>query len=150
METIIRHQPRDERFWSGSSLSLRPAIIEEIIDITRAMIGFTTRLEVALEPYAQKPMYGAISNNRWHDYRILTYLIWALWVHATYSFTQCVTKSCDLTDSLIQTCYQSALSRVTETTFLTWPCGTCFQKCFSVENLIIVSLNTVIPIIVIV
>ena len=33
-----------------------------------------------------------------------------------------------------QTCYQSASSRATETTFLT-------RKCFSVENLIIVSLN---------
>ena len=48
---------------------------------------------------------------------------------------------------LIQTSYQSASSRVTETTFFDL---TCFQKCFSVENLIIVSLNTVIPIIFIV
>ena len=29
--------------------------------------------------------------------------------------------------------------------FLTWPRGTCFKICFSVENIIIVSLNTVIP-----
>ena len=43
----------------------------------------------------------------------------------------------------ILTCYQSASSRVTGDHFLT-------QKCFSEENLIIVSLNTVIPIIVIV
>ena len=64
-------------------------------------------------------------------------------VHVTYLFTECVTKSYDPPDWLIQTCYQSASSRVTETTFLT-------QICFSVENQIIVSLNTVIPIIVIV
>ena len=37
-----------------------------------------------------------------------------------------------------------------KTAFLTWPCGKCFQKYFSVENHIILSLNTVIPIIVIV
>ena len=48
-----------------------------------------------------------------------------------YLFTECVTKSCDPPDRLVQTCYQSASSRVTETTFLT-------QKCFSVENFIIV------------
>ena len=51
-------------------------------------------------------------------------------------------KSCDPPDWLIQTCYQSATSHVTETTFLT-------QICFIVENFIVVSLNTVIPIIVI-
>ena len=43
----------------------------------------------------------------------------------------------------VHACYQSASSRVTETKFLT-------QKCFSVESLIIVLLNTVILIIVIV
>ena len=68
-------------------------------------------------------------------FQILTCLIWALWVHVTYLFTDNVIKSCDSPDWLIQTCHQSASSRVTETTFLT-------QKCFSVENLIIVSLNT--------
>ena len=62
-----------------------------------------------------------------------------LWVHAIYLFTECVTKSCDPLDWLIQTCYQSA----TETTFLT-------QKCFSVVNLITVSLNIVILTIVLV
>ena len=61
----------------------------------------------------------------------------------TYMFIDSVIKSCDSHDWLVQTCYQSASSRVTETKFLT-------QKCFSVENLINVSLNTVIPIIVIV
>ena len=76
-------------------------------------------------------------------FQIITCLIWALWVHVTYLFIECVTKSCYPPDWLIQTCYQSASSRVTENTFLT-------QKCFSVENLIIVSLNTVLPIIVIV
>ena len=162
-----------------------------------------------------------------HDSRILTYLILALWVHATYLFTDSVIKSCDSPDWLIQTllllplwesvivlcfvvryfmsilvfqsswwgreswllclsclpgvlwwlsgsssrchgvvcslwlwyfliiltyyfCYQSASSRVTESTSFTWPCGTWFQKCFSVEKLIIVSISTVIPIIVIV
>ena len=60
------------------------------------------------------------NKKRWHDYHILTYLIWALWVHATYLFTECVTKSCDPPNWLIQTCYQSASSCVTETTFLTW------------------------------
>ena len=54
-----------------------------------------------------------------------------------------VIKSCDSPDCLVHTCYQSASSRVIETKFLT-------QKCFNVENLIIVTLNTVIPIIVIV
>ena len=38
---------------------------------------------------------------------------------------------------MIQTCYQSESSRVTETTIFD-------QNCFSVENLTIVSLNTVI------
>ena len=72
--------------------------------------------------------------------RVLTCLILGLWVHVPYLFTECVIKSCDPLDWLILTCYQSASACVTETTFLT-------QKCFSVENLIIVSLNTVIPII---
>ena len=58
-------------------------------------------------------------------------------------FVDSVIKSCDSPDCLVYTCYQSASSLVTETNFLT-------QKCFSVENLIIVSLNTVIPIIFIV
>ena len=83
-------------------------------------------------------------------FQILTYLIWVLWVHATYLFTECVTKLCDPADWLIQTCYQSASSHITETTFFTWPCSKCFQKCFSEENLIMLSLNTVMPIIVIV
>ena len=61
----------------------------------------------------------------------------------TYLFIDRVIKSCDSPDWLVQTCYQSASSLAIETKFLT-------QKCFSVENLIIVSLNTVIPIIVIV
>ena len=76
-------------------------------------------------------------------FQILTCLISALWVHVAYLFTEYVTKIIchDLHDWSIQTCYQSASSHVTETTFLT-------QKCFSVENLIIVSLNIVIPIIV--
>ena len=57
-------------------------------------------------------------------------------------FFNSVIKSCDSPDWLVHTCYRSASSRVTEAKFLT-------QKCFSVENLIIVSLNTVISIIVI-
>ena len=57
----------------------------------------------------------------------------------TYLFTECVIISCDPLDWLIQTCYQSASPLVTETALLT-------QKCFSVEELIIVSLNSVIPI----
>ena len=61
----------------------------------------------------------------------------------TYLLIDSVTKSCDSTDWLVHTCYQSASSRVTEAKFLT-------QKCFSVENLIIALLITVIPIIVIV
>ena len=28
---------------------------------------------------------------------------------------------------------------------MTWPCAECFQKCFSEENIITLSLNTVIP-----
>ena len=59
----------------------------------------------------------------------------------TYLFIDSVIKSCDSPNWLVHTCYPSAASRVTETKFLT-------QKCFSVENCIIVSLNTVIPIIV--
>ena len=65
-----------------------------------------------------------------------------MWVHVAYLFTECVTKSSGPPDWLIQT-YQSASSRITKTTFLT-------QKCFSVENRIIVSLNIEISIIVIV
>ena len=61
-----------------------------------------------------------------------------------------VTKLCDLSVWLIQICNQSASSRVTETAFCSWPCVKCFRNCFSVENLIILSLNDVIPIIVIV
>ena len=56
---------------------------------------------------------------RWHDYRIPTYLIRALWVRATYLFTNSVIRSCDSLDWSIQTCYWSASSRVTETFF--WP-----------------------------
>ena len=97
----------------------------------------STRLGVSS---IQKVIDGTLSYDREH-FQILTYLIWALWVQATYLFTECVTKWCDPPDWLVQTCYQSASSRVTKTTFFT-------QKCFSVKNLIIVSLNTVIPIIV--
>ena len=61
----------------------------------------------------------------------------------TYLFTDSVIKSCDLPDWLAQTCYQSASPRANEIKFLT-------QKCLSVENLIIVLLNTIIPIIVVV
>ena len=61
----------------------------------------------------------------------------------TFLFIDSVIKSCDSPDWLVHTCYQSASSRVTEAKFLT-------QKCLSVEILIIVSLNIVIPIIVIV
>ena len=57
-----------------------------------------------------------------------------------------ITKSWDSPGWLIQTCYQFASSRVPETAYLSWPCTKCFQKCFSAENLIILSLNTVIPI----
>ena len=70
---------------------------------------------------------NTISNNRWHDYRILTYLMRALWVHATYLITDSVIKSCDSPDWLIQICYQSASSRIIETPFLNWPCGTRFK-----------------------
>ena len=42
---------------------------------------------------------------RWHDYRIPTYLIRALWVRATYLFTNSVIRSCDSLDWSIQTCY---------------------------------------------
>ena len=66
--------------------------------------------------------------------------------NATYLFTECVTKSCDSPDWLIQTCCQSASSRVTEMAYFTWSCSKCFQKCFSIENRIILSLNTVTPI----
>ena len=38
-------------------------------------------------------------------------------------------KSCDSPDWLIQSCYQSASSHVTETASMTWPCVECFQKC---------------------
>ena len=87
---------------------------------------------------------------RWHDYRIPTYLIRALWVRVTYLLTNSVIRSCDSLDWSIQTCYWSASSRVTETFFLTCPCGTCFKIYSTTENIIIVSLNTVIPNIVIV
>ena len=76
-------------------------------------------------------------------FQILTCLIGALWVHATYLFIDSFIKSCDSPDWSIPTCYQSASSRVTINHFFT-------QKCFSVENLIIVSQNNVIPITVIV
>ena len=33
---------------------------------------------------------------------------------------------------------------------MTWPCAECFQKCFGADNIIILSLNAVIPIIVMV
>ena len=81
-------------------------------------------------------------------YQILTCLIWALWVHVTYLFTKCVTESCDSPDWLIQYCLSSASSRVTETVSMKMPCGECFQKCFSANNVISLWLNTVIPIIV--
>ena len=81
-------------------------------------------------------------------YQILTCLIWALWVHVTYWFTKCVTESCDSPDWLIQYRLSSASSRVTETVSMKMPCGECFQKCFSANNMISLWLNTVILIIV--
>ena len=59
--------------------------------------------------------------------------------HMINLFTKCVTKSCDLPDWLIQSCYQSASSRVTEAL----PCAKCFQRYFSEENIIILFLNIV-------
>ena len=58
---------------------------------------------------------------------ILTCLIRAMCVHVTYLFTNSVKISCDSPNWLIQSCYQSASSCVTETTFLT-------KKCFSVKE----------------
>ena len=81
-------------------------------------------------------------------YQILTCLIRALWVHVTYLFTKCVKESCDSPDWLIQYFLSSASSRVTETVSMKMPCGECFQKCFSANNMISLWLNTVIPIIV--
>ena len=66
-------------------------------------------------------------------------------MYATYLFIECVTKLCDPPDWLIQICYQSASSRVNETAFSPGH-GNCFQKCFSVENRISMSLNAVISI----
>ena len=43
-------------------------------------------------------------------FQILTCLIWALWVHVTYLFTDNIIKSCDLPEWSIPTCYQSASS----------------------------------------
>ena len=85
---------------------------------------------------------------RWHDYRIPTYLIRALWVHVTYFFIKCVTESSDSPDWLIQYCLSSASSRVTEMVSMKMPCRECFQKCFSAYNMINLWLNTVIHIIV--
>ena len=65
-----------------------------------------------------------------------------------YLFSKCVTESCDSPDWLIHYCLSSASSRVTETVSMKMPCGECFQKCFSANNLISLWLNTVIPIIV--
>ena len=81
-------------------------------------------------------------------YQILTCLIWALWVHVKYLLTKCVTESCDSPDWLIQYCLSSASSHATETVSMKMPCGECFQKCFSANNMISLWLNTVIPIIV--
>ena len=74
----------------------------------------------------------------WHDYRILTYLIWALWVQVTYMYllTKCVTKSrfawlvyYSLSSICVITCRWNR--------FFGLPCEKCFQKMFSVENLIL-------------
>ena len=67
-------------------------------------------------------------------------------MHATNLFTECVAKSCGLPDRLIPVRYQSASSNVTETASF----GKCLKKCFSIGNIIIVSLNIEIPIIIIV
>ena len=61
---------------------------------------------------------------------------------------KCVTESCDSPDWLIQYCLSSASSRVTEMVSMKMPCGECFQKCFSANNMISLWLNTIIPIIV--
>ena len=68
----------------------------------------------------------------------------------THLFIKCVSKSCYSPNWFIKSCYQSALSRVIKTASMTCSCAECFQKCFSAENFIILSLNTVISIIVMV
>ena len=93
--------------------------------------------------------FTPISNNRWQDYHIFTYLIWALWLHAIYLFTNSIIKSCDSPHWLIQTCYQSISSHVTENHFFDLAMWDMFQNMFKWKNLIIVLLNTVITIIVI-
>ena len=95
-----------------------------------------------------KHQLRSLSYDREHFFQILTYLIWGLWVHATYLFTEFVTKASDSPDWLFQTCQKSASLRVNETSVV---CE-MFPKKFSLEYLIILSLHTVIvmPIIVIV
>ena len=69
----------------------------------------------------------------------------------TYLFTKCVTKSYDSpVDWKNQLCYHSASSCVTESASIIWSSAECFQNCLNEETVIILSLNTVIPIIVMV
>ena len=62
-----------------------------------------------------------------------------------YLFTKCVMKSCDLLDEVIESCsnlhHHFLLNRFYYLTV---------KKCFNVENIIILSLNTIIQIIVVV
>ena len=95
-----------------------------LLSISAAFCGQLVKMLITLQPYR---IFGIVSAGKHFSNTNLSDLS-----IVTYTFTECVTKSCDPPNWLIQTCYQSALSRAIETTFLT-------QKCFSVENLIIVS-----------
>ena len=60
-----------------------------------------------------------------------------LYTQHSYLLAKCVTQSCDSPNLYILG-------------LRTWSCAGCFQKCFSAENITIISLNAVTPIIVMV
>ena len=62
----------------------------------------------------------------------------------TYLFIKCVTKSCDLHIWLINF-YANQRHHVSLECFtsMTGPCEVVFKKVFNVENIIILSLNTI-------
>ena len=83
---------------------------------------------------------------RWHDYRILTYLILSIVGVCDILVYHHVIRPIGRFKFVIDLRHHASLKPF----FFTWPCGTCFKICFNEENSIIVLLNTVIPIIVIV
>ena len=111
------------QIWQSNTITYGLNILSPSLDMTKgecwAFPWFLKNFGIGTPCQSTSGFFWGPVSLPWSIFQILTCLIWALWVHVTYLFTQWVTKSCDPPDWLIQVCYQFASLCVTETTFLT-------------------------------